>query len=76
MLTPRERAAGAFNAAMAQGRSRVMGADDMVAITATRLANVRSAERLIAAARGTERLFIAEPDDARLEQMRQRAARL
>jgi hypothetical protein len=44
----------------------------MVEITETRLANVRSAERLITAARGTERQFIAEPDDARLEQMQQR----
>jgi len=29
MLTPRERAAGAFSAALAQGRSRVLGADGM-----------------------------------------------
>jgi hypothetical protein len=64
MLTPRELAASAFSAALAQGRSRVLGADDMVAITETRLANVRSAERLITTAPGTERLFIAEPDDA------------
>jgi len=51
----------------------VSWARTMVAITATRLANVRSAERLITAARGTERQFIAEPDDARLAQMQQRA---
>jgi hypothetical protein len=72
MLTPRERAAGAFSAALAQGRSRVLGTDDMVEITETRLANARSAERMITAAQGTERHFIAEPDDARLEQMQQR----
>jgi hypothetical protein len=76
MLTPRELAAGAFRAALAQGRSRVLGVDGMVEITDTRLANVRSAERLIAAALGTERHYIAEPDDARLEQMRMRVAEL
>jgi hypothetical protein len=76
MLTPRELAAGAFRAALAQGRSRVLGVDGMVEITDTRLANVRSAERLIAAALGTERHYIAEPDDARLEQMRMLVAEL
>jgi hypothetical protein len=47
-----------------------------VEIIETRLANVRSAERLITAARGTERQFFAEPDDARLEQMRLRVGEL
>jgi hypothetical protein len=48
----------------------------MVEITETRLANVRSAERLIAVARRTERHFSAEPDDARLKQMQQRVGEL
>jgi hypothetical protein len=72
MLTPRELAAGAFSAALAQGRGRVQGTDGMVEITDTRLANAKSAKRMITAARGTERPIIAEPDDARLEQMQQR----
>ena len=45
MLTPRERAAGAFSAALAQGCSRVLGAEGMVEMPDTRLAYVRSAER-------------------------------
>jgi hypothetical protein len=46
-----------------------------VEITETRLANVQSAARLTTAARETQRHFIAEPDDARLEQMQQRVGR-
>ena len=71
MLTPRERAAGAYAAALAQGRGRIQGIDDtdMVETTDARLANVRAAQRTISAARGAERHFIREPDDARLTQM-------
>jgi len=76
MLTPRELAAGAYSAALAQGRSRVLGTDDMVEITEARLANAGSAERMITAAQGTERHFTAELDDARLEQMQQRLCQI
>jgi tRNA/tmRNA/rRNA uracil-C5-methylase (TrmA/RlmC/RlmD family) len=66
MLRPRARAAGGFSAALAQGRSRVLGTDGVVEITEARWANVKSAERLITVARETEGQFIAEPDDTRL----------
>jgi hypothetical protein len=69
MLTPRERAMGEYNAVMAQGRRRILGVDDMSAITRDRVKNVRRAERAIRAAKGTERRFLREPDDDRLEQM-------
>lgn len=71
MLTPRERAAGAYAAALALGRGRIQGVDDadMVEITDARLAHVRAAQRTISAARGAERQFLREPDDARLTQM-------
>ena len=44
MLTPRERAAGDYNATMAQGRRRIVGvdADDMVTITEDRLRAART----------------------------------
>jgi hypothetical protein len=41
----------------------------MVDVTEARLANVRAAQRTISAARGAERRFLREPDDARLDQM-------
>ncbi len=69
MLTVRERAAGAYAEVVAQGRSRVQGVDDMAAVTDTRIGNVRRAELVITAARGTERHHPREPDDARLDQM-------
>ena len=69
MLTPRERAASAYAATLAQGRGRLHGADAMVDVTDARLAYVRAAEREIRAARGAERCFLREPDDARLDQM-------
>ena len=73
MLTPRERAAGDYNATMAQGRRRIVGVDDddMVAITEDRLRAARRTERVIRAAQGTPRHFLREPDDARLAQMLQ-----
>ncbi len=70
MLTRRERAAGDYMRVVAQGRGRIVGADDMVDVTAERLANVHRAARVLEAARGTERYSIREPDDARLEEMR------
>jgi len=69
MLTPGEQAAAAYNVALASGRRRVLGVDDMVIVTEERLSNVRRAKRAIVAARGSERHFPREPDDARLEQM-------
>ena len=54
---------------IAQGRARVVGADSMVDVTAERASNARRAARVIEAARGTERGFLREPDDARLEEM-------
>ena len=73
MLTPRERAAGDYNATMAQGRRRIVGVDDddMVAITEDRLRAARRTERVIRAAQGTPRHFLREPDDDRLAQMLQ-----
>ncbi len=69
MLTWRERAAGNYMRVVAQGRGRVVGVDDMVVVTAERLANVHRAARVLEAARGTERYSMREPDDARLEEM-------
>ncbi len=69
MLTWRERAAGDYLRVVAQGRGRIVGADDMVAVTAERLANVHRAARVLEAARGTARYSMREPDDARLEEM-------
>ena len=68
MLTPRELAAGAHAAAIAQGRGRVLGAA-MDLVTQERLVHLRTALRVIAAARGTERRFLREPDDANLDRM-------
>ena len=76
MLTPRERAAGAYAAALAQGRSRVIGATSMVDVTEARLKTARTAERLLIAARGTARYSLREPDDARLDQMLERVSEL
>jgi hypothetical protein len=77
LLTPRERAAGAYAAALAQGRGRIHGADaSMVDVTEARLANVRAAQRAIRAARSAERRILREPDDARLDQMLARVANL
>ena len=55
MLTPRERAAGEYNAGMAHGRRRILGVDDvgMVGVTEERVRVVRRAERTIRAAVGT-----------------------
>jgi hypothetical protein len=72
MLTPRERATSAYRAAVAQGRSRIFGVDDMVSVTEARLANVQQAQRAITQASAAERHFHSEPDDARLDQMRDR----
>ena len=69
MLTRREQAAGVYARARSQGRGRVVGADDMVDVTAERLAKVHRAARVLEAALGTERYSIREPDDARLEEM-------
>lgn len=71
MLTPRELAAGEYNAVMSQGRRRVLGVDnaDMAGVTEERLQNVRRAERTIRAAQGTERRFVREPDDDLLVRM-------
>lgn len=69
MLTLRELAAAAYSGAMAQGRGRVLGADSMVDVTDRRLDALQTARRQIARAKGTERYFTREPDDARLEQM-------
>ena len=76
MLTPRERAAGAYSAALAQGRSRVIGADSMAEVTQARLVTAQTAERLLIAARGTERYSLREPDDARLDQLLERVSEL
>ena len=77
MLTPRERAAGAYAVALAQGRGRIHGADaSMVVVTDARLANVQAAQRTISAARGAERHLLREPDDARLDQMLRHVADL
>ena len=76
MLTPRERAASAYQAALAQGRGRVLGADNMVVLTEERLVNVEGAQRTIVAAFDTERHFPREPDNRRLEQMLERVTTL
>jgi len=68
VLTPRERAAGAYQNVAAQGRGLVLGAD-MADVTRERSTNVRTAQRVLEAARGTERYSIREPDDASLEAM-------
>jgi len=41
----------------------------MIDVTDARLANIRAAQRTISAARGADRCFLREPDDARLDQM-------
>jgi hypothetical protein len=64
MLTPRERATSAYRAAVAQGRSRIFGVDDMVSVTEARLANVQQAQRAITQASAAERHFHSEPDDS------------
>jgi hypothetical protein len=68
MLTPRERAAGVYAGAVAQGRGNVIRAD-MAGVEQERRNNLRNAQAIMAAARGTERRFLREPDDVRLEQM-------
>ena len=76
MLTARELASGAYQGAIAQSRRRILGVEEMTVVTDDRLSNLRNAQRLIAAARGTERHFLREPDDARLEQMLHTVERL
>ncbi len=60
---------GEYMRTLAQGRGRILGAEDMVFVTAERWANARRAARVIAAASDTERYSIREPDDARLQEM-------
>lgn len=74
MLTPREEAASAYNAALALGRRRVLGLDSekMELVTAERLESVRKAARAIVRARDSERHFPREVGDAQLGQMLKR----
>ena len=60
MLTWRERAAGNYMRVVAQGRGRVVGVDDMIVVTAERLANVHRAARV----RELKREFVAGPPRA------------
>ncbi len=68
MLTPREQAAGAYQGALAQGRGNVVGGEMAVIIRGRRLSLIE-AERTIEAARGSDRSFLREPDDAALGRM-------
>jgi len=62
LLTWRERAAGNYMRVVAQGRGRVVGVDDMIVVTAERLANVHRAARVLE----LKREFVAGPPRAAL----------
>ena len=78
MLTPREQAMSAHNAALSLGRTSVAGADDdeMAQIYEQRLTFTRRAARIIDAARRSDRVLLREPDDDSLDRMLARVGAL
>jgi hypothetical protein len=78
-FTEREQAADIYGVVRGLGARGVLGGDTE-AITAERLEWLDRAERAIERAIGTERILLAEPDDAMLRQwldvLRQRRAAL